>query len=117
MGFGARLKQLRTERGLKQSDLGELLGVSNVAISHYESESRSPDPETLAKIAKFFNISVDNLLGVENYDKNIDLKELLQSGSMSFGGKEISEENLKVLTRVISSFLEEEWLFDQSNSR
>lgn len=107
MVFGERLKQLRLDKGLKQSDLAKLLGVSNVAISHYESGSRKPDPDTLAQISDVFNVTVDNLLGLAP-KKEIDLKQLLTSGSMTYGGEEISEQNLKVLARVVQSFLDED---------
>lgn len=106
MAFGARLKQLRTNKGMKQSELGELLSVSHVSISGYENETRSPDPDTLAKIAEIFDVSVDNLLGVKAKQRT-DLDDLLKEGSMTYGGKEISEKNLKVIAGVVRSFLDE----------
>lgn len=106
MAFGVRLKQLRESKGMKQTELGELLGVSNVSVSGYENETRSPDPDTLAKIAEIFDVSVDSLLGVKSKQRT-DLEGLLREGSMTYGGKEISEKNLKVIAGVVRSFLDE----------
>lgn len=61
--FGERLKQLRTEKGLFQKELAKILGVSAGAIGMYENGKRTPDFEILNKIADYFNVSVDYLLG------------------------------------------------------
>lgn len=60
--FGKKLKALRVEMGLSQRQLGEELGVVNQTISFWESGSREPDLDTLLKIARFFAITVDELL-------------------------------------------------------
>ena len=61
--FGEKLKELRTEKGLSQRKLGEILGVCNQAVSFWETGSREPDLDTIIKIADFFDVSVDFLLG------------------------------------------------------
>lgn len=48
--------------GLSQRQLGEELGVVNQTISFWESGSREPDLDTLLKIARFFAITIDELL-------------------------------------------------------
>lgn len=65
MFLGYRLKQLRKSRGLSQSELGELLGVSKVSISGYEKGLRVPSMDILLTILKVFNISADYILGRE----------------------------------------------------
>ena len=60
--FGKRLKELRIEKKLSQRELGDFFGVCNQTISFWESGSREPDLDTLVKIAKFFDVSVDFLL-------------------------------------------------------
>ena len=45
--FGAKLKKLRTEEGLTQQQLGDLLGVSKSVVSYYEVNERIPSPDTL----------------------------------------------------------------------
>lgn len=60
--FGDILKKLRTDAGLKQSELAENLSISASAIGMYEQNRRNPDPDTIKKIAEFFNVSTDYLL-------------------------------------------------------
>lgn len=58
-----RLSQLRKEKNLLQKEVGEYLGISYQAYSHYENGLRNPDNETLKKLATYFGVSVDYLLG------------------------------------------------------
>lgn len=60
-----RLKALRKSKGLSMKELGRLFGLSESTISLYESGKRQPDNETILKIADFFDVSVDYLLGRE----------------------------------------------------
>lgn len=61
--FGIRLRQLREEKKLTQRNIAAMLNVSDRTISYYESNERTPDPDTLIKLARFFNVSIDYLLG------------------------------------------------------
>ncbi len=63
MQFGNRLRKLRKERKLTQEQLGELIDLSESTISLYEGNKRQPDYNTLYKLAKFFRVSSDYLLG------------------------------------------------------
>ena len=65
--FGIRLKELRLEMGLSQKKLGEILGVCNQTVSFWETGSREPDLDTLRDIAKYFDTSVDYLLGLAEF--------------------------------------------------
>lgn len=60
-----RLKRIRTERGLTQSQLARILGISPSAVGMYEQGRREPDGATLARIASVLHCSTDELLGVE----------------------------------------------------
>jgi len=60
---GERLRQLRKERKLTQSELGEKVNVTKVSISGYESGNRTPDTDTLQRLADYFEVSTDYLLG------------------------------------------------------
>lgn len=63
MDFGKNLYQLRTERGINQKDLALELQVSTGTISNYENNIHFPNPEALCKIAYYFHVSTDYLLG------------------------------------------------------
>lgn len=63
MNFRTRLKQLRMEKQLNQTDLGSALNLATSTISMYENGKREPDFETLETIADYFNVDIDYLLG------------------------------------------------------
>ena len=58
-----RIAQLRKEKGLTQQALANLLGLQRSALSNYESDISVPDLTIAAKIARFFNVSVEYLFG------------------------------------------------------
>lgn len=62
--LGIKLRELRIEQGISQRRLGEILGFSNQAVSTWECGLREPDCDSLIELAKFFNVSVDYLLGL-----------------------------------------------------
>lgn len=61
--FPQRLKELRMAKKVTQEELGQHLGFRDSTISQYESGSREPDYDTLLKIAEFFGVTTDYLLG------------------------------------------------------
>jgi len=61
--FGERIRLLRTQKEMTQEELGKFLGVGKTTISQYESETRTPDAGMLTRIATFFGVSVDYVLG------------------------------------------------------
>lgn len=61
--FAQRIKYLRQSKGLNQVQLGENLGVKKQTISNWENDNIMPSVEMLEKIATFFQVSTDYLLG------------------------------------------------------
>ena len=57
------LKRLREEKNMTQAELGKALEISPSAIGMYEQGRRTPDIPTVKKIASYFNVSLDYLLG------------------------------------------------------
>lgn len=116
--FGETLKNLRKEADITQEELGNIVGVTTSMIGMYETNARKPSYEVLLKIAEYFNVTTDYLLGKsdsktpndklvdqEKYIESIKLdspedamKFILQQPSlMAFGGydlKEMSEEDI-----------------------
>lgn len=66
-----RLKQLRLERGLLQSDIAKVIKKSERTVGFYETGERDMNTETLSTLADFFNVSIDYLLGKTNI-RNIE---------------------------------------------
>lgn len=61
--FVERLKELRKQKNISQAELAPILGLSQQAIAKWETEKSSPDPEMLSKLADFFDVTSDYLLG------------------------------------------------------
>lgn len=66
--FPEKLKSLRNRKGITQQELANNVEVSRTAIAGYESLGKEPSFEVLSKIANFFNVSVDYLLGLSDYE-------------------------------------------------
>ena len=66
MFFKDRLKKLRIETETKQEVLAKYLNVGISTVSMYETGQREPSLDILIKIAEYFNVSIDYLLGVKD---------------------------------------------------
>lgn len=64
--FSTRLRELRLRRGLRQKDLAAALGLAQTTVANYEQKLRFPDEPVLVRIADFFAVSLDHLLGRED---------------------------------------------------
>ncbi|MCJ0224514.1 helix-turn-helix transcriptional regulator [Clostridioides difficile] len=63
MTFGNRLRKLREDNNIKQVELAKVFNITSQALSQYERDLRMPDATLLDKLATYFNVSVDFLLG------------------------------------------------------
>lgn len=73
MTFGERLKELREDKGLKQHEIADILGVGRPTIAGYETKGKQADHDKLKILADYFNVSIDYLLGrtdVKNPDNH-----------------------------------------------
>lgn len=112
MEFGDKIRRLRLEKGLTQTELADKLGMCFRSICGYEIGDRVPRPATLAKLADFFNVSVSYLSDPDCTDRNegierdpyvtearnrygnsgaMDLDGLLQANQAAFAGGELSD--------------------------
>ncbi|WP_260446688.1 helix-turn-helix domain-containing protein [Listeria seeligeri] len=83
MLFKDRLKQLRLEKKLTQAELGKKINVTNVSVSGYESGNRFPDTATLEKLASFFDVTTDYLLGRSDIRHPEKLKKLVDDKALN----------------------------------
>ncbi len=87
-----RLKQLRDEENLSQGQLAILLGTTQASISKYELGQTFPDAIMIERIAKYFGVSADYLLGISPFrttltvfklsDEEMTILELFRSFSL-----------------------------------
>ena len=65
--FSTRLKELRIERNLTQTELSNATGLSQNGIAQWENESRTPNINALITLAQYFGVTTDYLLGLTDY--------------------------------------------------
>lgn len=65
-GLGERIKELREEAGISQPTLAKGICVSNCIISKWENNLMEPKATYIVRLCKYFNISSDELLGLDN---------------------------------------------------
>lgn len=61
--LGQMIRRLRTERGLKQEELGKAVCASKQSVSNWENENIMPSVEILVRLAEIFGVTTDYLLG------------------------------------------------------
>jgi transcriptional regulator with XRE-family HTH domain len=75
VNMGERLRTLRSEKRLTQTEVSRRVGVTKSMISSYELEQRQPSYDVLIKLAAFFCTTTDYLLGVER-ERMVNVKGL-----------------------------------------
>ena len=93
MKYGDRLRMLRDKIGLSQKDLTDRLNINRSTYARYETSSTQPDFDTLNKLADFFGVTTDYILGRTNHKKTSqDYK--IETIAAHHDGDEWTEEEL-----------------------
>jgi len=103
--FATRLKRLRQEKGLSQSELGDLAKVHYTHISKYERGESSPSMETLILLADCLGVSLDYLVKGNESDAaiaNLADKDLLKMFEMA---EELPSEEKEAMKKFLDAFL------------
>lgn len=115
--FPQRLRALRKEKGLTQQNMAEFLGLTRQGYAKYENNQSEPDNETLQKLADYFDVSIDYLLGRTDKSENTkpyyaltekderdiakDLEKMMgdleSKEAMAFHGEPMDEETKELL--------------------
>lgn len=69
--FSKRLRQMRMKRGFTQQSMADLIGVTLNAYQKYEQAERNPSLDCLVLIADILNVSIDYLLGRDDFLKSL----------------------------------------------
>lgn len=72
LSFSVRLKHLRERSELSRNDLAEALGITPNAVSAFENGNRAPTVEFIAKVATYFDVTTDYLLGISDREFHDD---------------------------------------------
>lgn len=88
-----RIRELRNNKGITQTELGKILSVQKAAVSKYELGLTTPSPEILKKMSEYFNVSIDYLLGNDRQTASPpaekmpkDMKKYLEQSEVIFDG-------------------------------
>jgi transcriptional regulator with XRE-family HTH domain len=76
MDFANRISELRRNKGLSQKELGDMLGVSNKAVSKWENGESMPKTSTMLKLAEILEIDGNELIGFDIKDNSVDSSKL-----------------------------------------
>ncbi|OQQ84898.1 helix-turn-helix domain-containing protein [Ligilactobacillus salivarius] len=101
--LGLRIKKLRKEKGLRQSELATTLHVSQQAVGSWETGRTVPGADTLNVLADYFNVTTDYLLGRPEKKKEKQNVELTDDDIiMTYQGKELSDEDREIIKRLMN---------------
>lgn len=92
-----RLRELRLKRGMTQTQVGDLIGVSCVTIGRYEAGEREPSNAKIAALADYFGVSVDYLMGHDQQQETAFSSPKQQQILSELGN--LSEEQLEEVLR------------------
>lgn len=103
------LKKLRTEKHKSLEEVAKVLGVSLQTIFYYENEKRDMSTENLQKLADYFNVSTDYILG-KTEDRKPSIKDSLDEELLKFGLsrkkiEKISDEEKAEIKKIVEYVL------------
>ena len=105
MDVGDRIRILRERKGLSQKHLAYKLGMPNQSLSNYERGYREPPADVLKKLADFFEVPVDYLLGRDTfvYSKNSprNLKEFLDNGTFTYDDIVLDDKDMETIRQMV----------------
>lgn len=93
--IGERLYDLRVEAGLSQEQLGKILSIGKHSISSYENDKNEPSDAIKIKIARYFHVSVDYLVGLTDNPSSSYEKECVRIPP------ELSDEDIREIKNFI----------------
>lgn len=107
-----RIKELRNEKGLLQSDVAKYIGKSERIVGFYEKGERDPNTDTLLKLSELFNVSIDYILGKSDVKtpKTINLDDI--DIAFASGLKGLNKENQETLKNIMEGLLAKQELED-----
>ena len=100
--IGERIKELRKSKKMSQSELGKFIGVSQTTVTAWENGRAEPSSSYVAKLATFFNVSTDYLLGRDTKEDDLKTADLADDDTIfTFEGKPIPDQDLEYMKRLL----------------
>ncbi|MBF1213441.1 MAG: helix-turn-helix transcriptional regulator [Fusobacterium periodonticum] len=101
-----RLKKLRQEQKYTQKDIATFLNISQPAYQQFESGKKKINLETMQKLANFFNVSTDYLLGktdIPDPESDIDLDTAIDN-SVAYDGTPITDHDREIIKNYLNEY-------------
>jgi transcriptional regulator with XRE-family HTH domain len=100
--FPERLTKLREERNLSKTFMGKLVGVTRQAYSKYEEGKSEPDMKTIGKLASFFGVNVEYLIGETDDPTPVNSKDTVSTAFHDYDN--LTDEEKEYLERQLEIF-------------
>ena len=111
INIAGNLKRLRKQRGITQEDLANFIGVSFQAVSKWECGDGYPDITILPTLANFFEVTLDELVGMNEIKNAKKLDEIKEQANKISCGK--IEDNIKLFRGALKIFPNDYWLLSE----
>ena len=116
---GVKLKKLRKSKKLTLRDLADKLGVTHSYLSKIERGVTNPSLKMINSLAEFFDVdqsyfftdekNLDNFTDEElelTFERDLSIENLREKYNLTLGGKEVSEDEIKVMLEVLKAYRE-----------
>ncbi len=111
--LGEKLKELRAKHGLTQATFAEIFNISSGTIAMWETGKRTPDIEMLNRIAEYFGVTLDYLVGNEIKQNNFESENYIEQDEdliiLNRNAKKLSPEKRKQLLDMAKLMFKEEF--------
>lgn len=112
MSIGNRLRELRLEKGLTIVELAKVLDSAKTTIANYETDKRQPNYDMLKRIAEFYNVTIDYLVGITDnpniYEEVEKIPDVLRETGVEYiylakemQDKKMSPKQIKKIIRIL----------------
>ena len=101
--IGEKLKELRHQHGITQDRLAEVLGVSSQSVSRWELGTCYPDLELLPVMANYFDITLDDLVGM-NKIRSREMRSEIFTEALNYERQEQWDKAMEVLRNALKTF-------------
>ncbi|MCR5749319.1 MAG: helix-turn-helix domain-containing protein [Lactobacillus sp.] len=102
--IGQRIRDLRKQKRVSQTELAKSAGVSQTTVTAWETGKAEPSSSAVAKLADIFNVTTDYLLGRPNKQetKKDDVELSDDDVIMTWRGKPLSDEDRELIRRIMN---------------
>ncbi|CAM3093686.1 helix-turn-helix domain-containing protein [Limosilactobacillus mucosae] len=103
--IGDRIRDLRNQKRLSQTDLAKIINVSQQTVTKWETGKSEPSSSAINRLADYFDVSSDYLLGRKTPKPKMTVDEAMDT-IMSADGKEPTEHDRKIMESIIKAYLD-----------